>query len=166
MRTKLALLLAFSRRPELLILDEPSEGLDPVSIEELLQTLVGAASQGTTIFFSSHQIDEVERIADRICMIDQGNLILDVSLDELRQNFRRITLGFASQPPVDSNLFRMAGVQHMEANGRQVTLIANHNAEAIADQARRMGAVSVDVGAISVRELFLEKVKERSDALV
>ena len=87
MRTKLALLLAFARRPELLILDEPSEGLDPVSIEELLQTLVAAASQATTIFFSSHQIDEVERIADRVCIIDHAELIFDTSLDEVRQKW-------------------------------------------------------------------------------
>src|SRR5437667_5499326 len=72
MRTKLALLLALARRSSLLILDEPSEGLDPVSIEELLQTLVAAAAEGTTIFFSSHQIAEVERIADRVCIIDRG----------------------------------------------------------------------------------------------
>ena len=68
MRTKLALLLALSRSPALLILDEPTEGLDPVSIEELLQTLVTAPAQGTTVFFSSHQLSEVERIADDILM--------------------------------------------------------------------------------------------------
>jgi ABC-type uncharacterized transport system ATPase subunit/ABC-type transport system involved in multi-copper enzyme maturation permease subunit len=69
MRTKLDLLLALARRPELLILDEPSEGLDPVSIEELLQSLVAAAAEGTSVFFSSHQIAEVERIADHVCII-------------------------------------------------------------------------------------------------
>jgi ABC-2 type transport system ATP-binding protein len=61
MRTKLALLLALSRRTDLLILDEPTEGLDPVSIEELLQTLAGVAADGTAVFFSSHQLAEVER---------------------------------------------------------------------------------------------------------
>jgi ABC-2 type transport system ATP-binding protein len=77
MRTKLALLLALSRRPALLILDEPSEGLDPVSIEELLQSLVDAAADGTTIFFSSHQIAEVERVAEHVCIIDHGKLVMD-----------------------------------------------------------------------------------------
>ena len=96
MRTKLALVLALSRRPELLILDEPSEGLDPVSIEELLQSLVAAAADGTTIFFSSHQIAEVERIAEHVCIIDHGKLVMDLSLDEMRQDFRRIALGFAA----------------------------------------------------------------------
>src|SRR5690242_14066194 len=81
MRTKLALLLAFARRPELLILDEPSEGLDPVGIEHLLQSLAAQAAEGSAIFFSSHQIAEVERIADQVCIIDKGKLVLDVSLD-------------------------------------------------------------------------------------
>src|SRR5206468_5156573 len=90
MRTKLALLLALARRSRLLILDEPSEGLDPVSIEELLQALVAAAADGTTVFFSSHQIAEVERIADRVCILDRGRLVADVSLDYMRQEYRRI----------------------------------------------------------------------------
>src|SRR6478672_4849038 len=90
MRTKLALLLALARRPELLILDEPSEGLDPVSIEELLQALVAATAEGTSVFFSSHQIAEVERISDRVCMLDQGRLVVDASLDAIRGDYRRV----------------------------------------------------------------------------
>lgn len=85
MRTKLALLLALSRSPALLILDEPTEGLDPVSIEELLQALVTASAQGTTVFFSSHQLSEVERIADDILMIDRGRAVLDMSLDQIKK---------------------------------------------------------------------------------
>jgi ABC-2 type transport system ATP-binding protein len=89
MRTKLALLLALARRPKLLILDEPTEGLDPLSIEELLQTLAAAARDDTAIFFSSHQLSEVERIADHIIMIDRGRLVMDISLDQLRQDHQR-----------------------------------------------------------------------------
>src|SRR5438132_7808481 len=99
MRTKLALLLALSRRPELLILDEPSEGLDPVGIEHLLQMLVALAADGVTIFFSSHQIAEVERVADHICILDNGRLLVNASLDALRQSYRRIDLVFAVAPP-------------------------------------------------------------------
>src|SRR6202042_2544967 len=102
MRTKLALLLALSRSPALLILDEPTEGLDPVSIEELLQTLVTASAQGTTVFFSSHQLSEVERIADDILMIDRGHALLDMPLDQIRENYRRVTLGFATSAPAFS----------------------------------------------------------------
>jgi ABC-2 type transport system ATP-binding protein len=158
MRTKLALLLALSRRPELLILDEPSEGIDPVSIEELLQALVAAGADGTTIFFSSHQIAEVERIAERVCIIDGGRLVMEVALDDLRQDCRRITLGFAEQQP--SERFRIQGVSRIQTSGRQVSLIATRNADAIVALTRSMSPVSVEVTPVGLRELFLETVKE------
>lgn len=163
MRTKLALLLALSRCPALLILDEPSEGLDPVSIEELLQSLVAAAAEGTTVFFSSHQIAEVERIADHVCIIDHGKLVMDLSLDDIRQDYRRITLGFATEPPSDD--FHMQGIEQIRTSGRQVIVLASHNTDAIVERARNLEAVSVDVAPISLREVFLDTVKE-NDALV
>lgn len=85
MRTKLALLLALSRRPKLLILDEPTEGLDPVAIEQLLERLTAAAADGTSVFFSSHQISEVERIAHHICIIDRGSLMVDLPLSRIQE---------------------------------------------------------------------------------
>ena len=160
MRTKLALLLALSRRPALLILDEPSEGLDPVSIEELLQALVAAAADDTTVFFSSHQIAEVERIAEHVCIIDHGKLVVDLSLDDMRQDYRRITLGFSKEQPAEK--FRIQGIQQVQTNGRQVILLANRNADAIVELARSMEPVSVDVAPIGLREVFLETVKEEA----
>jgi ABC-2 type transport system ATP-binding protein len=159
MRARLALLLALARRPELLILDEASDGLDPFSIEQLLQMLVAAAGEGTTVFFSSHQIAEVERIADRVCIIDHGKLAADLSLDEMRQDYRRITLGFATQPPAGHG-FDIHGIQQIQASGRQMVVLANHNIEAIVERARTLEAVSVDVEPVSLREVFLETVKE------
>jgi ABC-2 type transport system ATP-binding protein len=158
MRTKLALLLALARHPELLILDEPSEGLDPVSTEDLLGALGAASGDGTTVFFSSHQIAEVERIADRVCIVDHGKLIADLSLDEMRQDYRRITLGFAHQP--QSTAFDIQGVRQIQASGRQLTVWAERNVEAIVERARSMEAVSVDVAPISLREVFLETVRD------
>lgn len=157
MRTKLALLLALSRRPSLLILDEPSEGLDPVSIEELLEAIVTAAADGTTVFFSSHQIAEVERVAEHVCIIDRGTRVTDFSLDDMRQEYRRITLGFSKQQPCDK--FRIQGIQQIRMDGRQVVLVANQNADAIVELARSMEPVSVDVAPISLREVFLQAVK-------
>lgn len=158
MRTKLALLLAFSRRPALLILDEPSEGLDPVSIEELLQALVVAAADGSTVFFSSHQIAEVERVAEDVCIIDHGKLVMDFSLDDMRQGYRRITAGFTTEQSAEK--FQIQGIRQMQASGRQVTMLATHNADEIVELVRSMEPVSVDVTPISLREVFLETVKE------
>jgi ABC-2 type transport system ATP-binding protein len=161
MRTKLALLLALARRPRLLILDEPSEGLDPVSIEELLQTLVAVAAEGTTVFFSSHQIAEVERIADHVCMIHHGKLVFDLSLDRLREDYRRITLSFAAQPP-PAEQFDFDGIARVRTDGRQITLIASHNAQAVVERARVLRPFSVDVEPVGLREAFLETVKEEA----
>ena len=159
MRTKLALLLALSRRPALLILDEPTEGLDPVSIEELLQTLVSAPANGTSVFFSSHQLSEVERIADDILMIDRGASVLDMSLEQIRENYRRISLGFSIAPP---RLESIPGVEKMRCDGRQITILASSNADAIAQLGRDRGAVDVNVSPVSLREIFLETVQERN----
>ena len=160
MRTKLALLLALSRRPQLLILDEPSEGLDPVSVEELLQSLVAAAADGTTVFFSSHQIAEVERIADHICIIDRGQLVVDTPLDRIRQEYRRLVLGFPESPPrLD---FDGADIGSVHVSGRQITLMARANADAIVKHAYRLGAIAVEAAPVSLREVFLESVTERA----
>lgn len=158
MRTKLALLLAFARRPELLILDEPSEGLDPVGIESLLQSLVTQSADGVTIFFSSHQIAEVERVADHVCILEKGCLQLDAPLDQLRQFYRRIDLVFAFPPP--EREFQISGVEGMRTSGRQMTLFASSNTEAVIERARSLNAISIETVPVGLREIFLETVKD------
>ena len=158
MRTKLALLLAFARRPKLLILDEPSEGLDPVAVEQLLEALVARSAEGTAIFFSSHQIAEVERVADDVCIIEKGRLMVHSPLDHLRQFCRRIDLVFPSAPPEDA--FRIPGVESITARGAHVRLFASSNAEIVVERARERQAISVDVAPVGLREIFLETVKE------
>ena len=158
MRTKLALLLAFARRPDLLILDEPSEGLDPVGIEELLQTMVACSAEGTSIFFSSHQIGEVERIADRVCILEKGCLMVDASLDDLRESYRRIELVFPY--PRDERDFRISGVERIRTTPHGISVFASSNAEAVVELARNLNADSVEVAPVGLREIFLETVKE------
>jgi ABC-2 type transport system ATP-binding protein len=100
MRTQLMLLLAMARGAELLMMDEPTSGLDPAMTEDVLQILADlAASDGTTIFFSSHQLAEVEQICDRVCIIDQGQVVIDGVLDDLKSQYRRILLVFDGMPP-------------------------------------------------------------------
>lgn len=157
MRTKLALLLAFARKPELLILDEPSEGLDPIGIELMLESLVARNSEGTTVFFSSHQIPEVERIADHVCMLHEGSLVLDASMDNMRQSYRQIDLVFPS-PPSESDI-RLAGVESIRASGRQISVVVSRNAEMLIERAHDLHASSVEVSAVGLREIFLQTVK-------
>ena len=155
MRTKTALLLAFARRPKLLILDEPSDGLDPIGIEQMLQKLVAQCGEGTTVFFSSHQIAEVERIADNVCMLHRGSLVLDTSMDEIRRSYRQIDAAFAH--PIDQAAMLMPGVEDIQCNGRQLRITVRENAELVMGRAKDLGALSVECGSVSLREIFIEK---------
>ena len=157
MRTKLALLLAFARRPELLILDEPTEGLDPVGVEQFLQTVVASAADGISVFFSSHQISEVERIADHVCILDKGCLKIDSSLDSLRESFRRIDLVFPdSRSEAD---LQISGVQRIQATGRQMSVFACRNSDLVIERAKHLNATSIEVVPVGLREIFLETVR-------
>jgi ABC-2 type transport system ATP-binding protein len=158
MRTKLALLLAVSRRPALLILDEPSEGLDPRGVEQLLETLVTQCADGASVFFSSHQIAEVERISDQVCVIHKGSLVMDASLDALRQSWRQVHVVFPSIP--DESDFQLAGVERIRTRGQQMSVFASGNVDAIVERARDFQANAIDVTPVGLREIFLQTVEE------
>ena len=159
MRTKLALLLGFTRGCELLILDEPTEGLDPAAIEDVLQIVVSLAAEGTTVFFSSHQIAEVEQVADHVLMIDRGKLVLDAPMDQVKEQYRHIQAVFPE--PVEERDFRVPGIEKVRTEGRTVSLVASHNVDSILEHVRMLRAGSIDVLPVSLKEIFLEKVKSR-----
>jgi ABC-2 type transport system ATP-binding protein len=157
MRTKLALLLALCRGAELLILDEPTAGLDPAMTEEVLQALVAhVAAEEMTVFFSSHQIAEVDQIADRVAIIDRGRAVLTGALDDLRESYRRIQLVFDGDAPEPA--FRAPGVVRVRRKGRVLTVLSSAGAERILDEARALNPVSVDVVPVTLKEIFLETV--------
>jgi len=108
------------------------------------------------VFFSSHQIAEVDQIADHVAIIHQGRAVLAGALDDLRENFRRIQLvcaGEAPEPP-----FRGPGVERVWRKGRVLTVMSSAGAERIREEARELGAVSVDVVPVTLKEMFLETV--------
>jgi ABC-2 type transport system ATP-binding protein len=154
MRTKLALLVALPRRADLLVLDEPTEGLDPAITEDVLQLLVGMAAGGTTIFFSSHQLSEVEQIADHISIIERGRIVVNGVLDDLKDNYRRIHVVFEQEAP--EQLLTAAGAAQFRRDARSLTVFAERDVETIVDQAYLHNAVSVDVAPVTLKEIFLE----------
>jgi len=156
MRTKLALILAIARRPKLLILDEPSEGLDPRGTEQLLETLTSECAEGTTVFFSSHQIEEVERISDQICVIHRGTLVMDAGADELRRSWRRVDIVMPGALKADE--FQMRGVQNIRTRGQQVSVVVSENTDGVVERAREAGANAIEVTPLNLRELFLQTI--------
>jgi ABC-2 type transport system ATP-binding protein len=159
MRTKLALLLSLCRGVELLILDEPTSGLDPAMVEEVLQALVAHVSdQETTVFFSSHQIAEVDQIADSVTVMHRGRAVVSGALDDLRESYRRIQLVFEGEAPEPA--LRAPGIARVRRNGRVLTVLSSAGAEGVLDETRRLQPVSVDVTPVTLKEIFLETVTE------
>ena len=160
-RTKLALLLALCRATELLVLDEPTSGLDPAAAEEVLQALVAhVADEGKTVFFSSHQIAEVDQVADHVAIIDSGRTVVTGVLDDLRQHYRRIQLVFDGDAPEPA--FRAPGIERVRRKGRVLTVLSSAGAELILEEARAMNPLSVDVLPVTLKEIFLETVTEEN----
>jgi ABC-type multidrug transport system ATPase subunit len=158
MRSKLTLLLAACRGAELLILDEPTEGLDPAATEDLLRELVMISStQGTTIFFSSHQLAEVDQIADHVAIIDRGRVVVEGSLDDMKARYERLQVVFES----DSALpVRWAdGAESVRREGRMISILASHNVEGILEQARSIPGASVERFPVTLKDIFLEHVR-------
>jgi ABC-2 type transport system ATP-binding protein len=158
MRSKLMLLLAMSRGADLLILDEPTDGLDPAVIEDVLRELVAiAASSETTMFFSSHQLAEVDLIADHIGIIDQGKMIVAGSLDDIKARYQRLQVVFVN--PVGLPARWADGVESVRQEGRVVSILASHNIDAIAEQARSIPGAVVERFPVTLKEIFLEHVR-------
>jgi ABC-2 type transport system ATP-binding protein len=158
MRSKLMLLLAISRGAELLILDEPTDGLDPAAIEDVLKELVAlTASSEITIFFSSHQLSEVERIADNIGIIDRGKLVVSGALDDMKARYQRlhVTLADGAQAPANWGDVVVSARQE----GRVVSILASRNADAIAERARAIPGAQVERFPVTLSDIFLEHVR-------
>jgi ABC-type multidrug transport system ATPase subunit len=157
MRTKLALLLAFSRGADLLILDEPTSGLDATTVEEVLQAIVThVAGEEMTVFFSSHQIAEVDQIADRVTIIDGGRTVVDGAIEDLRENYRRIHMVFDGEAPKSG--FQAGGIVRARRQGRTLTVLVSAGTESVLEEARALHPVSVDVIPVTLKEIFLETV--------
>ena len=158
MRSKLMLLLAIARGAELLILDEPTDGLDPAATEDVLRELVSiTGSSGITIFFSSHQLSEVELIADHVGIVDQGRMVVSGCLDDLKARYQRVhvVLESGEGPPVRWP----EGAGSIRQEGRVVSMLCSHNADAIVEQARTIPGATVERFPVTLKEIFLEHAR-------
>lgn len=154
MKAKLALTLALSTRPELLILDEPTAGMDPVARREFLDLVRDQAMQdGATTFFSTHLIDEIEAVADRIGIVESGRTIYDGELDPLRNSIGTWSIAMSDYVsgslPGDFARQRLRILKEGERQGRWlVTLqfseevLASH--EIVLDQGWRHESMSLE----------------------
>ena len=149
------LLMALVHRPELLVLDEPSSGLDPVVRRDILEAIIRTvASEGRTILFSSHLLDEVERVSDRVAMLHQGRVVLEDDLDEIKSSHRCLTLLFDEAPATTPTL---PGQLSCDGEGREWTCLCNSVNGTQHQAAAEMGARIVEETVPSLDEIFLAR---------
>ena len=150
-QTKMWLMLALAQQPDVLILDEPTAGLDPVVTDQLLRVLVeDVAAEGRTVFMSSHHLSEIERIADWVGMIDKGKLLLEAPMEDLRARFRRIQVAGVAEMAMPVAAMRV------RRSGASTEYVVRDGAEEFVDALERGGATVIQSSPMNLSEIFLE----------
>src|SRR5918992_4029142 len=156
-RARLCLLLALSFNPELIILDEPTSGLDPIVRRDFIENIVAEiAEEGKTVLFSSHIVDEVERVADYVGIINEGELLLVSTLDNIKASYKRVRYATNGTRP------EVAGVPGVLAieNGRyeQILMVSTWGDETLRALGVR-GVSEPELLPISLEEIFVNTVR-------
>jgi ABC-2 type transport system ATP-binding protein len=161
-RARAGLLVALAYRPELLLLDEPSSGLDPIVRRDILGAIVRTiADEGRTVLFSSHLLEEVERVSDCVAMLKGGRIVFSGEMDEVKQTHHRLTLRFLAereQPPA------LDGVLAWEGRGCEWTAMASGSLDDLLLATSAVGAEVVQQQPLSLDEIFLAHAARGSTA--
>lgn len=154
-KQKIGLLQALFHKPPLLILDEPTGGLDPLVQEEFLRIIAERKREGCTVFFSSHVLSEVERICDRVGIIRQGELVeVEPTRALLEKHFRHVQLTFAEAPP--GELFAsLPGVKKLHAQGPEISFTFEGQLDALVKLIARYPLRDMRLEQPSLEEIFL-----------
>ncbi len=155
-RVKATLLLVLARRPKLLVLDEPTTGLDPVARHEILRELTDVmADEGRTILFSSHNTQDVEQISDRITFIDRGRIIDSMDRETYLDRWRRLRL----EVPLGVELPALPGVISVRQEGRLAIATANAFVPDLANAYENTGARVQRIETMTLEEIFVANVE-------
>jgi len=154
MHRRLQFILAVIPQPDLLILDEPFSGLDPLNIKTLKDILLDLRDKGTTLIMSTHQMDEVERMCDRILMLNDGKMVLYGSLDEIRRQF-----GLSVEVRYEGRLPYIDHILGINDYGNTAELIVEKDADTQAILKTLAASVTIrkfEVKQRSMNEIFIE----------
>ena len=152
-RARLGLIAAEAHRPDLLILDEPSSGLDPIVRRDILEAIIRTVTdEGRTVIFSSHLLDEVERVSDHLAMLHRGVLRFCAPLEEVKIRHRRISLRFDMPQPQPPNV---PGAIRIDGGAREWTVICDAARTYVPALADHLRAAIVDESAASVDDIFV-----------
>lgn len=157
MRTQLAIILNLAVRPALLVLDEPTSGLDPVLRRQFLAILMDeVAENGTTVFISTHNLHELERICDHLAIIHQGRLLFNESLEDLKHKVRKIQAAFEN--PLPAGVLQKTGILNVEQQGRVYSITVQDGIDELTAELRTFQPLFLDFVDISLEEIFIHRM--------
>jgi ABC-2 type transport system ATP-binding protein len=163
-KARAGLLVALAHRPELLILDEPSSGLDPLARRDILAAVLRTVSEeGRTVLFSSHLLDEVERVSDHVALLDRGRVLVQGPLEEVRASHRLLTVRFDGPRPRPPEA---AGLYGWEGGGLEWSAVCCLPPGEVRAVAAVWGARVVDERPPSLDKIFVARVGRRPETLV
>ena len=159
-RQKLGLIQAFMHEPELLILDEPIAGLDPLVQQSFHELLREVSAEGRTVFLSSHTLSEVERVTQRLAILRRGRLVVVDSLENLRKvAVQRIEIEFGEHVPAEE--FRaLPGVKEVEATELSLTVSFEGSADAVIKAAAAHEVRAIQPHEDDLEDIFLRYYRE------
>jgi ABC-2 type transport system ATP-binding protein len=155
-RQKVGLVQAFMHGPDLLVLDEPTAGLDPLIQRVFYELIADARAAGATVFLSSHVLPEVQHVADRVALIREGQLVLVAAVDELRARaFARVEVNFATAPPANA-FTHLAGVRELERSGQTVLFALQGEADPLIKALGRFHVLALDSHEADLEDIFID----------
>jgi ABC-2 type transport system ATP-binding protein len=144
-RKKVGIVQALLHEPKLLILDEPTGGLDPLMQNTFFELLAEERRKGTTIFFSSHILSEVQKMCDRVAIIKEGELVKVETIENLtKKNLKYITITFERAEPID---LKLEGIVKKEVKGNEITLLYSGDIKALLNK----------LNALPIKDLLIEE---------
>jgi ABC-2 type transport system ATP-binding protein len=154
-KQKLAILLGFMHRPRLLVLDEPTGGLDPLNQQEFYDLCREAKTAGATVFLSSHILSDVEHVSDRVAILRAGNLVRMASLHELHEiRFHQVDIEFAGEVPVAA-VRAVSGVDHVEVTDHRLRCIVRGSFDPLIKALAGSEILNLNSHEPSLEEVFL-----------
>jgi len=155
-KAKMGLLVALAHRPDLLLLDEPSSGLDAVARQDILGAVVRTvAEEGRTVVFSSHLLDEMDRVADHVAMIHEGRVTLNMPIEEVKRLHRKYVVRWPEAQPKCPDL---PGVLQSVGEVHEWSMVCEGDAEAFADAVTKSGGTIIESGEPTLEAIFVARV--------
>ncbi len=156
---KAGLLAALAHRPEFLVLDEPSSGLDVIVRRDILAAIIRTvADEGRTVLFSSHLLDEVERVADRVAMVYHGKIVVNTTMDDIRATHHRVVLRASTAPD-------LPGILSCQQRGSEWSLVCHGELETVQAAIHRAGWELVEMCSPSLEDIFVARAGKSASSL-